>query len=804
MSASPQAISAPQRYLTPTFRAPAAGALAFLLALVVAVHGTANAQAPASYDGRAHQIDVRIPRLDGDAVIDGRLDEAPWAQAARLSGFSQYRPVDGRPAEDSTVVLVFYSPTAIHFGIRAYEEHGNVVRATLADRDNIAADDRVQILLDTYNDSRRALLFAVNPLGVQQDGVQSEGFDPSQSAGGRFDGIVDISPDFNFESRGHVTPWGWEAEIRIPFKSLRYQSVDPQRWGLQITRVTQHSGHEDTWAPAVRANASFLVQSGHLDGLTGLRRGLVVDLDPELTSSVAGSPGPSDWRYDDPHVRVGGNVRWGVTPNFTLNGTIRPDFSQVESDVGQVTVNERFALFFPEKRPFFLEGLEQYDTPDRLIYTRQIGAPVAGVKLTGKQGGTAIAYLGAVDDKQLSDNGVESPIFNLLRVRRDIGTSSTLGIVHTDRIEGSGYNRVSGADGRVLWRKLWYSQALVAGSWTRDALGTRNGGLWDIVLADRTGRSYGNHFSVLGISPEFETRSGFVPRTGIVDSRVANRFSWYGKPKAALEQLTTFVLVSPLWLYDEFPQGSPFEGSYSDNITANIRGGWVLRANVASAYQRFEPKAYSGYRYVQGVDTVAIANPHGIYGLWNGTVGGSTPNRALTLSVDVGYGEAVIFAEAARGRMRTAELESSWHPNASLRVETSVVHQRIVRDRDGSRYSTATIPRIKTEYQLTRAIFLRYIGQYLAQDRTALVDARTGLPLVASPAGIARFGPSGALLTNDFRNDFLFSYKPTPGTVFFFGYGASLTEPTAFALSRDALHRVSDGFFLKASYRYRL
>jgi hypothetical protein len=803
MSASPHASGTHSHAPAPAVPLMRAFARAILLSIFLPWR-LALAQQPAVYDGRAHQIDVRIPRIDGDAVIDGRLDDAAWTQAARLTGFSQYRPVDSRPAEDSTVVLVFYSPTAIHFGIRAYEAHGAVVRATLADRDNIAADDRIQILLDTYDDSRRALLFAVNPLGVQQDGVQSEGFDPSQSAGGRFDGIVDISPDFNFESRGHVTPWGWEAEIRIPFKTLRYQATDPQRWGLQITRVTQHSGHEDTWAPAVRANASFLVQSGHLSGLTQLHRGLVVDIDPELTSSVAGDQGPTSWHYADPNVRVGGNVRWGVTPNFTLNATVRPDFSQVESDVGQVTVNERFALFFPEKRPFFLEGLEQYDTPDRLIYTRQIGAPVAGVKLTGKQGGTAIAYLGAVDDRRLSDDGQQSPVFNLLRIRRDIGTSSTLGIVHTDRIEGSGYNRVSGADGRVVWRKLWYSQAQVAGSWTRDAAGNRSGALWDVVLADRTGRSYGNHYSLQGITPEFEARSGYVPRTGIVDTRMANRFSWYGAPGAKLEQLTTFFLVQPLWLYDEFPSGSSFEGSYSQQLTANIRGGWVLRGNIANSYQRFEQVAYQGYRYVQGVDTLLAPQPHGEYGLWNGSAGGSTPNRALTLSVDLGYGEGVIFAEAARGRAATANVTASWHPNASLRVDGSVVHQRIARDRDGSRFSTATIPRVKTEYQLSRAIFLRYIGQYVAQDRTALVDPRTGLPLIASPAGIASFGPSAASITNDFRNDFLFSYKPTPGTVFFFGYGASLTEPSAFAFSRDSLHRVSDGFFLKASYRYRL
>ena len=764
----------------------------------------AIAQSPARYDGTAHQIDVRIPRLDTEVRIDGILDDSSWSDAARLSGFSQYRPVDGRPADDSTEVLVFYTATAINFGIRAYEAHGAVVRATLADRDNIAADDRVQILLDTYDDSRRALLFAVNPLGVQQDGVQSEGFDPSQSAGGRFDGIVDISPDFNFESRGHVTSWGWEAEVRIPFKSLRYQAADPQRWGLQITRITQHSGHEDTWAPAVRASASFLAQSGHLSGLTGLHRGLVVDLDPEFTTSVAGAPASSGWQYSNPNVRVGGNVRWGITPNYTLNATIRPDFSQVESDVGQVTVNERFALFFPEKRPFFLEGLEQYDTPNRLIYTRQIGAPLAGIKLTGKQGGTAIAYLGAVDDQRRSASGGSSPVFNLLRIRRDIGTGSTLGIVHTDRIDGGNNNRVTGVDGRVLWRKLWYSQAQVAGSLTADAAGRRDGLLWDVTLADRTGRSYGNHFSLQGITPRFETRSGFVPRTGIVDGRAANRFSVYGQPGGRVEQLTTFIVASPLWLYDEFPHSGTFEGAVTQIVSANLRGGWSLRANVTNAHQRFEQKSFAGYRFVQGVDTLALPQPHGVYGLWTGSAGASTPNRALTLSLDTGYGGAVVFAEAARGRASFANLDASWHPNASLRVAASVVHQRIVRDRDGSRFSTATIPRIKTEYQLSRAIFLRYIGQYLAQDRTALVDGRTGFPLIASPAGQRRFGPSGALLVNDFRNDFLFSYKPTPGTVFFLGYGASRTEPSAFALQPDALRRVSDGFFLKASYRYRL
>src|SRR5213592_4683888 len=315
------------------------------------------------YDGHLRQLDVHVPRLEATARIDGVLDEEVWRHAALLTGFSQYRPVDSRPAEDSTEVLVFYASDAMYFGIRAYEAHGNVVRATLADRDNIGADDNIQILLDTFDDHRRALLFAVNPLGVQEDGVRSEGQDAGAAGGGasatgRFDGVVDLSPDFVYQSRGHLTDWGYEVEVRIPFKSLRYQSADPQSWGLQVVRVVQHSGYEDTWTPVFRASASSLIQSGRLTGLTALKRGLVVDLTPEFTSKVNGTPAAAGYDYRGT-PELGGNLRWGITQNLGLAATAHPDFSQVEADVGQVTVNERFALFYPEKRPFFLEGLEQ-------------------------------------------------------------------------------------------------------------------------------------------------------------------------------------------------------------------------------------------------------------------------------------------------------------------------------------------------------------------------------------------------------------------------------------------------------------
>src|SRR5881392_4484916 len=247
-----------------------------MLAVLNLLMQSAVAQGPV-YDGHIRQLDVRVPRIEAAVHLDGVLDEDVWRQAALLTGFSQYRPVDSRPAADSTDVFVFYAPDAIYFGIRAYEVHGEVVRATLADRDNIDADDNIQILLDTFHDRRRALLFAVNPLGAQQDGVRSEGLAGAAggaNAGFRFDGVVDLNPDYVYQSQGRLTPFGFEVEVRIPFKSLRYQSGETQDWGIQVIRLTQHTGYEDTWAPTVRSNASFLIQSGTLQALTGLKRGL--------------------------------------------------------------------------------------------------------------------------------------------------------------------------------------------------------------------------------------------------------------------------------------------------------------------------------------------------------------------------------------------------------------------------------------------------------------------------------------------------------------------------------------------------
>jgi hypothetical protein len=230
---------------------------------------------------------VVVPRLSAEATIDGVLDEPAWEQAARLQGFHQYQPVDGRPAEERTEVRVFYTPAAIVFGILAHDREPGAIRATVADRDNIDSDDNVTVHLDTFADRRRSFFFAVNPLGVQQDGVRTEG---ANSPGQVFGGETDTNPDFIFESKGRITADGYVVEMRIRFKSLRYPGGGGvMRWGVNVVRVTQRTGYVDTWTDVRRASASFLAQEGTLEGLHDLRRGVLLEAMPFVTVNAEGS-----------------------------------------------------------------------------------------------------------------------------------------------------------------------------------------------------------------------------------------------------------------------------------------------------------------------------------------------------------------------------------------------------------------------------------------------------------------------------------------------------------------------------------
>lgn len=762
------------------------------------------------YSGRERQLDVRIPRIDIEILLDGDLLDSVWAHAALLTGFSQYSPNDDVPAADSTQVLVWYSSSAIYFGIRAYELHGRPT-ATLADRDQIFSDDNIQILLGTFHDRKQSLMFAVNPLGVQGDGALIEG--ANVSASGFIGGAVvgreqpDLSPDYVFQSHGRVTAWGYEIEIRIPFKSLRYQPSQPQDWSLNIVRQVKHSGFEDSWFPASRANATFIGQSGNLVGLSGMHRGLVMDINPEATARAEGTPTASGYDYDLGHPQVGGNVRWGMTDNLTLNGTVKPDFSQVESDAGQLVFDPRQALFFPEKRPFFLEGTELFQVPQGLIYTRRIVQPVAAVKLTGTAGGTDIGFLSAVDQTFASESGTENPIFTILRAQRSLGGGSRIGVAYTDRIEGSDYNRVAEVDSRIVFKEIYSLNLQLAGSRTRIADQTTTAPLWLGQFTVRH-RVWGLRSLFAGIADDFRTGSGFIGRAGIVHAYLDPSYTTYGKPGALVQRVTGDIVVDGIWQYQKFIHSEGMQDKKLHfNVNASLRGGWDLGAGYFVESFGYDSALYAPYRLEVpaaggGLDTIPFVGqptiPNGEYIIQVGT-----PQwKHFSASGFFLQGHDENFFEWASGDLVLLSTEISYRPTDRLRNSVSYFWQQVNRRTDGSLVNVGRVLRAKTEYQLSRPLFVRLVGQYIQEQTDSLRDdSRTNAPiLIEGPPGtLTRTAPSA---NNLFHVDVLLSYQPSPGTVVFAGYGSNMLDEAAFGF--QGLKRTDDALFVKLSYLFRL
>ncbi|MFL5574446.1 MAG: DUF5916 domain-containing protein [Gemmatimonadaceae bacterium] len=793
-------------------------------ALLVA-HVAGGGTPGTTYSGVKRETEVRPPRVEGAAAVtvDGRLDEREWAGAAVLTGFSQYAPTDGVAAADSTQVLVWYTATAIHFGVRAFEAHAGAggrpaVHATLADRDRIAADDNVQLLLGTFNDGRQATVLAVNPLGVQADGALVEtGQLRSQSSFSAATVVreePDLSPDFVYESKGRVTDWGYEVEIRVPFKSLRFQPAREQSWRLNVVRRVQHSGAEDSWAPARRSSASFLAQSGTLGGLTDLRRGRVLDLTPELTQRTTGAPAPGGgWRYDAARPELGGTVRWGVTNNLTLNGTVNPDFSQVEADAGQFSADPRVALSVQEKRPFFLDGSEQFAVPSSLIYTRRIVQPAAAAKLTGKLSGMDVALLSAVDDRAASRSGSEHPVYNVVRVQRDVGGRSRVGVAYTDRVEGGDYNRVADVDGRFLFGDIYSAQFQLAGSMTRRASqrgAARAAPLWEARFA-RNGRTLGVRYRLTGIDPDFEAQSGFVARPGIARANLVHSLTHNARaPEAALQSVTGDVTLDGTWQYDRFARRDDAQDKKLHlNGNATLRGGWRTGASLLLEKFGYDDALFADYWVERpradgsgALDTVRFTGtprlPNRDY-----VLSLTTPDfRRFSANGFVIWGRDDNFYEWAPADIVYATLAADWRPTGKVRVNATYQHQEYRRPSDGSAVDVRQIPRLKLEYQLTRALFVRLVGEYSAAATDSLRDdSRTGAPILLRDPATGRLARTSAERRNDLRADWLFSYQPSPGTVFFAGYTSTRTEPERMRL--DRLRRESDGYFVKLSYLLR-
>jgi hypothetical protein len=783
--------------------------------LCAALLGAASSPSPQPtgpvFHGRCGETSVLPPRFEQAVVVDGLLDEPAWRDAALLTGFSQYFPNDGVAAADSTEVRVWYSATALHLGVRAFATPGTV-RATLADRDRITQDDHLLFFLGTYDDSRQAMVFGVNPLGIQADGVLNE---TGTASGGGFASntprsreAADLAPDYVWQSKGRLTDAGFDIEIAIPFKSLRYRAGSEQTWQLHVIRAVQVSGHEQSWAPATRAAASFLAQAGRLTGLHDLERGLTVDLIPTVTANAFGAtrPGTDAWAYDAVRPEIGGSARWGMTSNLTLSGTANPDFSQVEADATQFAYDPRVAIFFPERRPFFLESQEQFAAPNRLIYTRRVVQPVAATKLAGKHGGFDIGVLSALDSRETSADGRSNPLFNIVRLQRDVGTNSRLGVVYTDKADGARWNRVLGLDGRVV-RGIFSAQAQAAASVTRLDAETRRAPLWD-ASAILTGRRYYARYAFNGISPDFDAQSGFIARPGIANLQATHRYTHFGAPGARIEAFVPEVYMLGRWQYRALVRRqSAQDVQLHLRSNTRFRGGWQLGGQLLLEEFGYDPALYTNYRLLLpreggGVDTTGYVGTPRLPNVdWVMSVA-SPEFRRFSFSTVAILGRDENFPEWSSARIGNLSGTLNLRPSDQLRLALTFNQDDFRRWSDGTRVQLRNTKRLRAEYQVTRVTFVRVIAEHTELEQDALRDdTRTEQPVFLRGRD-GSLVPATAFQRQTARLDVLFSWLPTPGTVLYAGYGDLLRADQP--LGPERLRRTSDVFFTKLSWLFRL
>ncbi|MDT5157226.1 MAG: hypothetical protein QOH51_1583 [Acidobacteriota bacterium] len=513
-----------------------------------------------------------LTRFDKAPVIDGKLDEEVWKNAAVFKDFIQTRPGDLTPPSQPTEVRLGYDSKFLYIGFHAFDEAGKV-RATIAKRDNIFDDDWVGVWLDTFNDGRRAYELIFNPLGVQADAVFTEGVNE------------DFSIDIVMESKGVVTQDGYTVEVAIPFKSLRYEAGKDKKWGLHLIRTIKHYNNEQSsWMPISRDNSSLLGQEGHVTGLEGISTERTVEIIPSLTVSEQGrrvpiiTPGqraaaggrvPADpGRFLNKPVGFdpGITAKFGISPTMTLDFTYNPDFAQVEADATVVTANQRFPIFFEEKRPFFLEGKEIFETLISAVHTRTIVDPDYAVKFTGKRGKDTFGVMLASDNApgNLSDEqrdfvrDLRNPepdrnellkvldknaTIGVLRLKHDIGKEGHIGFLATSYNFIDHYNQVAGFDTRYRLNKTTVFTAQALGSVTHNPFfypdeatvaDRKEQGLAYAYDLNTDGRNWGYEYSGVGRSRFFRADVGFNRRFNTNSQDLFVRYKSNDKPKSQI------------------------------------------------------------------------------------------------------------------------------------------------------------------------------------------------------------------------------------------------------------------------------
>ncbi|MGE5276640.1 MAG: DUF5916 domain-containing protein, partial [Acidobacteriota bacterium] len=396
---------------------------------------------------------IHVPRATSPITIDGKLSDPAWKDAAVLDTFYETNPGDNAPPKVRTAAYLTYDDRFFYIGLECEDPEPARIRAPYVERDQVlGTDDNVAVFLDTRNDRRSAMEFRVNPRGIQGDASFNDA-----------NGNEDFSPDFFYDTAAEIGPKGWTAEMRIPFSSLRHKNMASQTWGIVIWRNYPRDFRYAIYSsPQPRGSNCLICFSRELTGFEDLPSGQHYVVAPYVSAKENGAPrDPSDpdssFRNEPVEPDGGGDIKWIPNPDTAVDATINPDFSQVESDTAQIAVNQRFALFFPEKRPFFLEGVDLFDTPIQAVYTRTITSPRWGLRGTGKVDATSYTVL-VSQDRGGGSVILPGPQFSSFapqdfhsftgigRLRHDFGASFA-GLLLTDReISGGGHNRVLGPD----------------------------------------------------------------------------------------------------------------------------------------------------------------------------------------------------------------------------------------------------------------------------------------------------------------------------------------------------------------------
>ncbi len=717
-----------------------------------------------------------IPKTKGLITVDGNLTDPGWQGAAVIDKFWETQPGDNVEPPVKTIAYVTYDDRFFYVGVDCRDPHPEQIRAPFVDRDNvIGTDDNVAIFLDTRNDHRAAMEFRVNPRGIQGDASYNDA-----------NGNEDFSPDVFYDTAAQITSTGWTAEVRIPFSSLRYPKADPQEWGIVVWRNYPREFRYAFYSNPITRNSNCLIcHEMQLTGITGLPGGGHLVVAPYATVKEEGRPRDGDGSnlVNRPaRGDAGVDVKWTPNANTALDATINPDFSQVESDIGQIGVNNRFALFFPEKRPFFLEGVDLFDTPIQAVYTRTITSPRWGARATGKidsstytllvtedRGGGSVILPGPTASSFAPQDF--SSIAAIGRIRQDVGGSFG-GLLLTDReIEGSGggHNRVLGPD--FQWRPGDKDQVTaqflgsdtqtpnrpdLAAEWTGRRFSSRA-----IFLSWlHTGRRWTFRSTYQDIGDAFRTNDGFLPQVGFRQYRQFAGYTFY--PKGFFNRIQPFVI----------------ENYFADAGGRLVQRQTVPGVTVAGRYN-LNAEWDLFYKQKDRIRTTAIEST---YNSWFVQI---DPSRRLSRITLAGFiGEHPDVANVREGRGGEFEADATIKPTDHLQLDFNSDRQWLdVTGDDGrrGRLFTAQIERLKATYNFSARMFLRVIGQYLTVRTdpslyTFDVDRKSG----------------------SFDGSALFSYKLNWQSVLFIGYGDSrVLDPHGDLLRSDRQ------FFLKVSYAFQ-